>query len=98
MEIDETLRKTVLENLNEIGISVDKIDERTMGHLARIESAIEDKLRERDDALETIKSCSLSVKSIFEASGGLVSNLLQQTTPQGVRGAKTKRFGNRQFI
>lgn len=69
MEIDETLRKTVLENLNEIGISVDKIDERTMGHLARIESAIEDKLRERDDALETIKSCSLSVKSISEASG-----------------------------
>lgn len=69
MEIDDTLREIVLENLNELGINADEVNERTMGHLSRIESAIAGKLRERDDAFETIKACNLSVKSISEASG-----------------------------
>lgn len=69
MRDHEGVDEKVLATLKALGMSVDTVDSRTMGHLRKIEQAIRDEARARREAEEQVRLHNLTVASIAKTSG-----------------------------
>lgn len=63
--IDEKIRAIIAK----LGVNLDAVDGRTMGHLRKVEQAIQDEAKARRMAEEEVRRHNLSVSSVAKSSG-----------------------------